>query len=82
MINDEIGQQKSVEICHKYNKIIFYVYFLNMDISLTMAFIFLKTCIHVAEVCLEGSVSQNVDIGLSFCFMLCRRWNFGKNDRK
>ena len=49
-----------------------------MDISLTMAFIFLKTCIHVAEVCLEGSVSQNFDIGLSFCFMLCRRWNFGK----
>ena len=63
-------------------KIIFYVSFLNMDISLTMAHIFLKTCIHVVEVCLEGSVSQNFDIGLSFSFMLHRRWKFEKNDIK
>ena len=34
-----------------------------MDISLIMTLIFLKTCIHVTEVYLEGSVSQNSDIG-------------------
>ena len=78
MINDEIGQQMSVETCHNYNKNNFLCIFLNMDISLTMALIFLKTCIHVVEVCLEGSVSQNFDIGLSFCFMLYRKWNFEK----
>ena len=78
MINDEIGQQMSVELVTIRTKNIFYVYFLNMDISLTMALIFLKTCIHVVEVCLGGSVSQNFDIGLRFCFMLHRRWNFEK----
>ena len=62
--------------------IIFYSYFFNMDISLIMTLIFLKTCIHVVEVYLEGSVSQNFDIGFSFCLMLCRRLNFEKNDRK
>ena len=41
-----------------------------------------KTCIHVVEVCLEGSVSQNSDIGPSFCFMLYRRWNFEKKRDK
>ena len=58
--------------------IIFYSYFFNMDISLIMTLIFLKTCIHVAEVYLEGSVSQNFDKGFSFCFMLCRRLNLKK----
>ena len=43
---------------------IFYLY-LNMDISLIMALSFLKTCTHVAEFYLEGSVSQNFDIGFS-----------------
>ena len=53
-----------------------------MDISLIITLIFLRTCIHVAEVYLEGSVSQNVDVGFSFFFMLCRRLNFEKNDKK
>ena len=36
----------------------------------------IKLVIHVAEIHLEGRVSQNFDIGLTFCFMLCRRLNF------
>ena len=32
----------------------------------------MKIAIHVAETRLEGSVSQNFDIGLS-CFILCRK---------
>ena len=52
---------------------IFHIYFLNMDFSLPMALICMKICIHIAEICLEGSVSQNVDRGLSLCFMVCRK---------
>ena len=51
---------------------------LNMDISLIIALICLKICMCISEICMEGSVSQNFDLGLSSCFMLCRRWNFGK----
>ena len=48
---------------------IFHVYFFNMDISLITALICLKTCMCIAEICMEGRVSQNFDLGLSFCFM-------------
>ena len=55
------------------NKIeIFHIYFLNKDFSLTIAhrpFEF-DTCI--LEIQMEGSVSQNVDIGPSFHFMKFR----------
>ena len=61
MINDEIGQLMSVGISHKFKIIIFYVYIFNMDISLIMALIFLRTCTHGTKVCLEGRVSQNFD---------------------
>ena len=63
MINDGMRQQMSVVANRKI--FIFYLYILNMDISLIMVLSFLETCIHVAEVYLEGSVSQNVDIGFS-----------------
>ena len=56
--------------------LIFHVYFLNMDISLIIALICLKTCMCIAEIYTEGRVSQNFDIGLSFCLMLCRKSNF------
>ena len=32
----------------------------------------------IAEICMEGIVSRNLDLGLSFCFMLCRRRDFEK----
>ena len=34
---------------------------LNMDISLIIAVICLKMCMHIAEISFGGSVSQNVD---------------------
>ena len=52
-----------------------------MDISLTTALIGLKSFIHIAETCFEGSMSQNFDIWLSFCFVVCRRRNIGKYDK-
>ena len=53
-----------------------------MDISLIIAPICLKICMFIAEICMEGRVSKNVDLGLSFCFMLCRRRNFEKKYKK
>ena len=56
-------------MCHKLENIQFSCTFLNMDISLIISLSWLKTYIHIAEMCMEGSVSQNFDIGLSFYFM-------------
>ena len=59
--------------------------FFNMDISLIIALICLKTCICIAEICLEGKVFQNLDLGLSFCFMPYKKRNFErkyKNSQK
>ena len=49
-----------------------------MDISLILALICLKMCMFIAEICIEGVVSQNFDLGLSFYFMLCRKRDFEK----
>ena len=46
-----------------------------MDISLIKTIMGMKIAIHVAETHWEGRVSQNFDIALSFCFILCRRLN-------
>ena len=62
--------------------LIFHVYFLNMHILLIIAPIYLKTCMCIARICMEGSVSQNFDLGIWFCFMLCRRWNFENKYKK
>ena len=51
-----------------WKKNIFHIYFLNMDFSLIMTLMCMKIYIHSAEICFEGSVSQNFDIGLSFLF--------------
>ena len=53
-----------------------------MDISLIKAAFCLKICICIVEICMEGSVSQNLDLGLSFCFIVCRRKNFEKKYKK
>ena len=63
-------------------KHIFHVYFFNMDISLIIAPISLKICMCIAETYMEGRVSQIFDLGLSFCFMQCRRRHFEKKSQK
>ena len=52
-----------------------------MDFSLIIALTCMKICIHNAEICFEGSMSQNFDIGLSFSFMVCRIRNFEKKSK-
>ena len=61
---------------------IFHVYFSNMDISLIIALICLKMCMCVAEICMEGCLSQSFDLGLSFCLMLCISRHFEKKVKK
>ena len=56
--------------------LIFPVYFFNMDISVIIALISLKTCMCIAGICMEGTVSQIFELGLGFCFMVYRRRNF------
>ena len=59
--------------------------FFNMDISLIIALISLKICMYIAGICMERTLSQNFELGLSFCFMVCRRRNFErkyKNSQK
>ena len=53
-----------------------------MDISLIIAPICLKICMFIAEIFIEGRMSQNFDSGLSFCLILCRKRNFEKKYKK
>ena len=72
----------SVQMYHKSENPYFYIYFFNMDISLIIALTCSKTCMCILEICMEGSISQNFDLGLSFCFMLCGRRHFEKKVQK
>ena len=47
----------------------FYIYFLNMDISLDIKFSVMKLFTDDYKIHVEGSVSQNFKLGLSFIFM-------------
>ena len=55
---------------------IFPKYFFDMDISLILPVKYLNDFTHVGETHMEGSLSQHFDKGLSFCFIVCRRWDF------
>ena len=59
----------------KRENVILYQHFLNIDISLPIPYKPFKfsTCIH--EIWVQGSVSQNFDLGPSFDFMKCRNLN-------
>ena len=54
----------------------FFIYFLNKDISFNISLICLRFSIHVDEGRMEGSVSQNVYLCLSFHFMKSRKKMF------
>ena len=62
--------------------IIFHIYFFNMDNSLIIKLICLKIRMYIPWICLEGRMSQNFDIGFSFHFIVCRRWELEKNTKK
>ena len=53
-----------------------------MDISLIVNITGMIIAIHVAETHWEGRVSQNFDIALNFCFILCRKLIISKKYKK
>ena len=61
---------------------IFHKFILNMNISLIMRLTCLKIVRHVFKTHLEGRVSQNVDICLSFNLIAFRRGDFQKITKK
>ena len=62
--------------------LIFHKYFFNMDISLIMRLICLKIVKHILRIHLEGRVSQNVDIRLSFNLVAFRKGGFQEFTKK
>ena len=66
----------------KTRKHIFHSPFLNIDISLIFQYFCLRFSIHIGKTYSEGRVSQIFNIGLSFCFVTCRKLMFVKIDEK
>ena len=56
--------------------------FFNMAISLNITLMCLKMSVHSAETRLEGTMSQNCNIVLSFCFMVRRKGIFWETNTK
>ena len=53
---------------------LFNMYFLIQDISLNNTFRSIKFKTHIHNVDKEGTMSQILDLGLSFCFIKCRKF--------
>ena len=62
----------------KFENSLFFLYFLNIDISFNIPSKLMKFEIHVLEGHSEGTVSQIFDLGLSFYFMQSRKKSFKK----
>ena len=56
----------------KNENLIFHEYFFNMDISLNIPYKHFKFSTSIHKIQMEGSVSQNFDLGPNFHFMKCR----------
>ena len=58
-------------LVRKSENVIFHKHFLNIDLSLPISYKPLKFSICIYEIWMQGSVSQNFDLGPSFDFMKC-----------
>ena len=65
-----------MELCPELEKTHLSMFFLYISVNVSLAC--LEFALYVAGTHLEGSMSQNIDIGLSFCCIVCRRWNLKK----
>ena len=74
----QLSLQNSTGIVAEVKNWLLYFYFLNTDFSFTVCNINLKLYEYAQNVHLEGSVSQNFDLGPGFIFMI---WNI-KNVKK
>ena len=83
MLFNDINHRKMVlrglmkQYC-KVKKMIFPQHFFNMEISLNTQRKCLKFRLCILHYHMEGSVSHIVDLGLRFCFMNSRKFNFKK----
>ena len=60
----------NIRITGKVNfKLIFNFYFLNMNISLNIVLIFTKLSTSIGNILIQGTMSQNFDLGISSNFM-------------
>ena len=57
---------------------IFFKYFFNISISVTINLIHFKSVYIILNICMEGTVSQNFDTTQPFRFMKCRKLNLRK----
>ena len=62
----------------KLEKSFFFLYFFNKDISFNIPWKILKFEMLINEGNMEGSVSQNFDLGPSFCFIKSRKLSLKK----
>ena len=69
MINMQISFSVAKIGISKYKNLIFYVIFLNTDISVTTQDIAMTFCMTILHIHIEGSVSQIFYLGPRFCFM-------------
>ena len=58
---------------NKYEKCIFSFIFLNKDILLNKLYTVFKIDMLILDTIIEGTVSQNFDLGPRFYFMKCRK---------
>ena len=69
MMNMQISFSVAKIGVSKCKNLIFYVIILNTDISVTTQDIAMKFCMTMFHIHIEGSVSQILYFGPSFCFM-------------
>ena len=74
----KMGKSKLLKISREFEKMIFFLHFLASDISLNNLFYSIKFYGDVVKVPMEGTVSQNFYLGLSFYFMKSRILSFKK----
>ena len=55
----------------KLRNLFFHIYFLNVNISVNMKPKYLKFSLVILGMCMEGILSQNVNIGVSSNFIKC-----------
>ena len=62
----------------KFEKSFFFLYFVNKNISFNIPWRILKFEILINEGYMEGTMSQNFYLGLSFCFIKSRKLSLKK----
>ena len=63
------GKLGGFEMSWKVQNLFFHIYFLIVNISLKIRRKYFRFSLIILRICMEGTVSQNFNLGLSFHFM-------------